>query len=281
MKQKYTCIYCKHQSDTWLPYNICCSSAIGIRYGAYGLAPIFRRKQKEVTSNIESVSTQNTKWIHIDGTFDKFLSDEVKEESGRLIKVPHGLAEGSINLIHGESGSGKTAMLIYWAGQIAQSGYTVIYNSTEVPISKIKERLQYKLPNSFKGWSGLEIEGYYNLIYKLDGIHKPYLLIIDSINDLQLPIKASSNTALLKTKVDYSINFAHKEHITLLLAMHETKDNRIKGDSEILHASDNIFKITKLKGMSQIECEKGRDYDRDAKIKVMLISGKGMEEYRE
>lgn len=277
----FTCKYCKYRSGVWLAWNTCCAGAIGIKYDAYGMKPIYRLKTVLDNSNIEDIKEQKTKWIHIDGTFDRFLSDEIKIDNQSLIKVPHGIAEGSINLIHGEAGSGKTALAIFWIGCIALNGYTVIYNSTEIPINKTKGRLQHKMPDSFKGWRGEEIEDYYNLTYKLSKVKKPYLLVLDSINDLKLSIKASSNTALLKAKVDHLVDFAHNEGITLLLVMHETKDNKIKGDSEILHAADDIFKITKLKGMSLLKCEKGRDYDRDAEMKIMLISGKGMVEYKE
>ena len=278
----FTCKYCRHQSEVWLAWNRCCVNAIGIKYDAYGMKPIYRVKTVLNNSNIEDIKEQKTKWIHIDDTFDKFLSDEIKmQDEQTIVKVPHGLAEGSINLIHGEAGSGKTALVIYWIGCIAANGYNVIYDTTEIPINKIKGRLQNKMPNSFKGWRGEEIQDYYNLTYKLSNIKKPYLLVPDSVNDLQLPIKTGNQSSLLKAKVDHLVDFAHNEGITLLVVMHETKDNKIKGDSEILHAADNIFKITKLKGMSLLKCEKGRDYDRDAEMKVMLISGKGMVEYRE
>ena len=280
----YICKYCKSKSDVWLAYNKCCATSVGIHYDAYGIKPVYRKKQLYQGSNIEDIKENKTTWISIDDMFNKFLSDEIiplQDNPEKYTKKPHGLAEGSINLIHGEAGSGKTALIIYWLGLIAKSGYNVIYNTTEVPISKIKGRLMSKMPDSFSGWDGWEVQDYYNMTTKLSNRKKPYLLAIDSINDLQLNTKATSQIGLLKAKMDHIVEFAHHERITLLVAMHETKDNKIKGDSDILHNADNIFKITKIKGMSMIRCEKGRDYDRDAEMKIILISGKGMREYYE
>jgi len=277
MDKQFVCKYCGHKSDKWYAYNVCCMNTIGVRYGAYGSAPL--PLNRAIHRDISEIQAHQTKWIHIDNDiFDKFLSDEIREINGQMVVIPHGIAEGSVNIIHGEAGSGKTALIIYWIGLIAKH-YKVIYNSTETPIYRIKGRLIDKLPYSFSNWYGTDTTDYYGLMQYLKTISPPYLLVIDSVNDMELKSGRKTFEAQLKYKVDKLINFTRKEHITLMMIMHETKDNRIKGDSNIMHDVDNIFKISKGKGYSIIETEKARDNNRGATMKYMLIAGQGMKKY--
>ncbi len=280
----YTCKYCFHKSDKWLAYNMCCKdnkemgtgNPIGIHYDAYGIRPVY--VTEEYNSNIANVKIKERTWIHINDDFDTYLSDETRIVNGTLVKIPHGIAEGSTNIIHGWSGSGKTALVLYLIGLISSNGYSVIYNSTETPLQTLKNRFIDKLTNSFDKWNGEEIQDWYNLLDKIVNVQKPYLLVLDSLNDLRMKVSRNGikKEATLLDKARHVLDYVHKNGVTLIVIMHENKGKQLKGDSEVLHEFDNIHVVKRLKGMSEICCEKGRDADRDATMKIKLIAGQGI-----
>lgn len=153
-----------------------------------------------------------------------------------------GLVEGSLVLIAGEPGSGKSSLLLSAAASIARAGESVIYISAEESAGQIRLRAE-RFGLEVAGISVMGEAELSNISDTLDD-QRPALAIIDSINAIydsgRDGIAGSPNqvrecaSALMRLAKDATA----RRPLTIVMIGHVTKDNNIAGPKTLEHMVD-------------------------------------------
>jgi len=151
-----------------------------------------------------------------------------------------GFVHGSIVLLGGEPGIGKSTLTLQSAAKISLLE-TVLYVTAEESLEQIKirwERLNQKS-------SDLRILAENNLLNIINEIKrlKPTLTIIDSIQAINNEEMESSSGSVSQVRSCSSElqNFAKKNNIALLIIGHVTKDGSLAGPKTLEHLVDVVL----------------------------------------
>ena len=151
-----------------------------------------------------------------------------------------GLVVGSLALLGGEPGIGKSTLVAQIANALGQNS-PVLYASGEESASQVKlrlERLNCRLDN-LKFVSETKAEAIIAAARAL----QPALVIIDSIQTVyleELPAEAGSVTQIRGTAVRF-LELAKNDNITVILIGHITKDGAIAGPKTLEHIVDTVL----------------------------------------
>ena len=151
-----------------------------------------------------------------------------------------GFVYGSIVLLGGEPGIGKSTLVIQSAAKISLSE-KVLYITAEESLEQIKIRYERLNQKS----SDLRIFAENNLLRIINEINriKPTIAIIDSIQALNNADMESSSGSVSQVRSCSSElqNFAKKHNIALLIIGHVTKDGTIAGPKTLEHLVDVVL----------------------------------------
>lgn len=151
-----------------------------------------------------------------------------------------GLVPGSLTLLGGEPGIGKSTLLL----QIALNfNYRTLYVSGEESQQQIKmraERLSSKKSDCYI-LTETKTQNIFKQIEKLE----PEILIIDSIQTLHTDYIESSPGSLSQIRETTSelIKFAKETHTPVILIGHITKDGSIAGPKVLEHMVDTVLQF--------------------------------------
>jgi DNA repair protein RadA/Sms len=151
-----------------------------------------------------------------------------------------GVVPGSMTLLGGEPGIGKSTMLLQIALKLQQ---TTLYISGEESQSQIKmraDRLEGKSDMCFI-LNEVNLESIFKHIKKLN----PEVLIIDSIQTLttELVDSAPGSISQIKTCTSELISFAKNTSTPVLIIGHITKDGNIAGPKILEHMVDTVLQF--------------------------------------
>jgi DNA repair protein RadA/Sms len=152
-----------------------------------------------------------------------------------------GIVSGSIVLIAGEPGIGKSTLFLQIGLQLKQA--TVLYISGEESEQQIKMRAdRLKLHNdNFYLLTETSTQTIFQEIKKL----KPQLVIVDSIQTLQTPFIDSSpgSVSQIKECAAEFQRFAKETNTPVFLIGHITKDGSIAGPKILEHMVDTVLQF--------------------------------------
>lgn len=151
-----------------------------------------------------------------------------------------GLVPGSLTLIGGEPGIGKSTLLL----QIALNfGYRTLYVSGEESQQQIKMRAERLSTNSVECYILTETKTQ-NIFKRIEEL-EPEVLIIDSIQTLHTDYVESSPGSLSQIRETTSelIKFAKETHTPVLIIGHITKDGSIAGPKVMEHMVDTVLQF--------------------------------------
>ena len=195
------------------------------------------KSPKRVDFGLEKNPINNTpkiiSEINADETNRISLNDE---ELNRVLGG--GLVPGSIVLIGGEPGVGKSTLLL----QISLSlNLKVLYVTGEESIQQIKLRSNRLNSDSNKCYvfNETNVE---SITHQINSVN-PDLIIIDSIQTLHTDILDSSpgSVSQIKESTSSFLNFAKKTNIPFIIVGHITKDGGIAGPKVLEHMVDVIL----------------------------------------
>ena len=152
-----------------------------------------------------------------------------------------GLVPGSLILIGGDPGIGKSTLVLQVAAILSGTGVKALYLSGEESPQQIKlraERLSVQSKDLYI-LSGTCIEQLFERIETL----KPHLLVIDSIQTVYteaLP-SAPGSVGQVREVSTRLLNWAKKTGIPTLLVGHVTKDGAIAGPKVLEHLVDTVL----------------------------------------
>ncbi len=153
-----------------------------------------------------------------------------------------GFVPGSVILIGGEPGIGKSTLLIQASASLARRGERVAYISGEEAIAQVRlraERLGLKdAPVELAAETGVE-----DIIATLSEGKKPGLVIIDSIQTMFTDTVESSPGTVTQVRgsAQALIRYAKRSGASVILVGHVTKDGQIAGPRVVEHMVDAVI----------------------------------------
>ena len=151
-----------------------------------------------------------------------------------------GLVPGSLTLLGGEPGIGKSTLLLQVALQLP---FTTLYVSGEESQKQIKMRAD-RLKNVYKNCFILTETKTQNIFKQLAAI-KPDVLVIDSIQTLHTDYieSAPGSVSQIKGCTAELIKFAKESNTPVLLIGHITKEGSIAGPKILEHMVDTVLQF--------------------------------------
>lgn len=152
-----------------------------------------------------------------------------------------GIVPGSMVLIGGEPGIGKSTLMLHLLEAVAKKGLDVLYVSGEESARQIKmraNRLRAVQPGQF-----LATENGVEQIIAMASEMRPALLAVDSVQTLTCEEIASSPGSVTQVRESaYKLlEFAKLENIPVVLVGHVTKDGSIAGPKVLEHMVDTVL----------------------------------------
>jgi len=152
-----------------------------------------------------------------------------------------GVVPGSLVLIGGEPGIGKSTLLLEVAGELSSSKFPVLYISGEESAEQTKlraSRLEVNSPYIYVS-SETNVEGIAELMEKL----KPRAVVIDSIQTIYREDLASSpgSVSQVRESAVYLMRVAKEREIAIFLIGHVTKEGAIAGPRVLEHVVDTVL----------------------------------------
>jgi len=152
-----------------------------------------------------------------------------------------GLVIGSVSLIGGDPGIGKSTLILQVCQRIAALGHPVLYISSEESVIQTKiraERLGVNSPNLF-----IVSETNLNVIRKYLEDLRPKFAVVDSIQMIYRPeLPSAPGTVSQVRECSAELTFLAKRIGTsLFIVGHVTKDGSIAGPRTLEHVVDAVF----------------------------------------
>ncbi len=168
-----------------------------------------------------------------------------------------GIVMGSLTLLGGEPGIGKSTLVLQFCNQIKSP---IFYVSGEESASQIKMRID-RLNINFQNLKFLAENNIEKIISFIIG-GEPGLLIIDSIQTLyssELPSEAGSINQVRICTVKL-LEIAKKYNIPILIIGHVTKDGQVAGPKSLEHLVDTVLYLegSKTDNFRLLRCAKNR-----------------------
>ncbi len=233
-KQHFTCTNCAYVSVKWLGRCPACDE-----WNSF--------VEQEITINLSgkggkqnSKLSENTLFTlsQIDITEQKRMLSGIKEWDRVL---GGGILPGSLLILTGDPGIGKSTLLLQVAQQIAATS-RVLYFSSEESLQQVKSRAS-RLGITSENLLFSDVSDLESII--ATGIkHKPNLLILDSIQNCHLSLESHAipgSIAQLREAGFYLMRLAKENNIAVLITGHVTKDGTIAGPRVLEHMVDGVF----------------------------------------
>ncbi|MFD1124025.1 DNA repair protein RadA [Lentilactobacillus raoultii] len=151
-----------------------------------------------------------------------------------------GVVPGSLILIGGDPGIGKSTLMLQVSGQLSQSG-KILYVSGEESASQIKMRAERLGVNSQQLYVFPETD--MDVIKSTISEMKPDAVVIDSVQTMQIPElqSATGSVAQIREVTADLMNIAKGQGITVFVVGHVTKGGAIAGPKILEHMVDTVL----------------------------------------
>jgi DNA repair protein RadA/Sms len=152
-----------------------------------------------------------------------------------------GLVPGSVVLIGGDPGIGKSTIVLQAAALLGSTDHPVVYVSAEESIHQLKlraERLQVD-PTHILALAETDLG---EILASMDGI-EPALLIVDSIQTVMVPdiTSAAGSVSQVRECTSRLMQWAKPKDVPVFLIGHVTKEGTIAGPRVLEHMVDAVL----------------------------------------
>lgn len=231
----FECQACGHQSARWLGKCPNC--------GAWDEYIELNQSQIDVLKeiNLKPATTAQSGAIPITEvnyeTINRFCSGDKELD----LVLGGGIVQGSLTLIGGSPGVGKSTLLLKIAGNLAKEGKKVLYVSGEESSSQIKLRANRVDSNYENLYLLSEIR--LDIIFKELEMHAFDVLIIDSIQTIYSEKTASAPGSVSQVReITFELmRFGKDRNIAIFIIGHITKDGSIAGPRVLEHMVDTVL----------------------------------------
>jgi DNA repair protein RadA/Sms len=198
------------------------------------------QKEDKKSWKTDTVAKQANKPLRVSEiTQEKELRlDTLDQEFNRVLGG--GLVPGSLTLLGGEPGIGKSTLLLQIALKLP---YKILYVSGEESQRQIKMRADRIQPNSENCYILTETKTQ-NIFQQISTI-EPDLVVIDSIQTLHTDYieSAAGSISQIRECTAELIKFAKESHTPVILVGHITKDGTIAGPKILEHMVDTVLQF--------------------------------------
>jgi len=273
-KSSFYCKECGFESIKWLGQCPSCgswntfveaekiskviSNSLGINTTAETIEP-------KSLNNIEEVKEER---IHTSiSEFDNLLGG--------------GMVKGSLSLIGGAPGIGKSTLLLQVVKSLGDNGIDVLYVSGEESLNQIKIRANRigKFSDKVKFISDTNMDAIISTVIKV----KPQVLIIDSIQTMAMNIddKVPGSITQVRACTQAIFRLCKEYNISSFIVGHITKEGTVAGPKLLEHIVDVVlyFEDDQLKNLRILRCNKNRFGSCDA-LAVFEMTSEGLREVK-
>ena len=182
-----------------------------------------------------------------------FALEPLSGEANEAPRLPSGIAEldrvtgggfvhGSVLLVGGDPGIGKSTLLIQAAAALAGAGHRAVYISGEEAVAQVRLRADRlglaKAPVELAAETSVE-----DILATLSQGKIPRLIVIDSIQTMWTDAidSAPGTVTQVRGSAQSLIRFAKKSGASIILVGHVTKDGQIAGPRVVEHMVDAVL----------------------------------------
>ncbi|HLZ61860.1 MAG TPA: DNA repair protein RadA [Ktedonosporobacter sp.] len=240
VRTKYVCQQCGGEQSKWMGKCPDC--------GTWNTL-------EEVTDLPQSPAQQRRQTVlgttpHAQGTAIPVVLPDIKPLSQPRISVGYsemdrvlggGLVAGSLILIGGEPGIGKSTLLLQVSGAIARTAGPVLYISGEESIEQVKmraERLEITGERLYL-LAAIELDVIVEAVHRL----KPALVIVDSIQTVLAShlTAAPGSISQVRECTLQLMQLAKSTHVPIFIIGHVTKEGTVAGPKALEHIADAVL----------------------------------------
>src|SRR5579883_3100008 len=153
-----------------------------------------------------------------------------------------GFVRGSVLLLGGDPGIGKSTLLIQTAAALARAGHRAVYISGEEAVAQVRLRAERlglaSAPVELAAETSVE-----DIIATLSQGKTPRLVVIDSIQTMWTDVveSAPGTVTQVRGSAQALIRFAKRSGSAVILVGHVTKDGQIAGPRVVEHMVDAVL----------------------------------------
>lgn len=236
-KVMYECLACGYESPKWLGKCPSCQAwnqmeeQLAVEVQTSGkTAMVVTSKHSNTNKALKLEAIQSTNEQRLATKFQEF--DRV---------LGGGIVAGSLVLIGGDPGIGKSTLLLQVSVQLANSNRTVLYVSGEESLAQIKMRAERLELNGaeFYLMADTDLFAVASEIQRLE----PDVVIIDSIQTMQIPDHqgVAGSVAQVREATALLMRVAKDNQIAIFIVGHVTKEGSIAGPRMLEHMVDAVL----------------------------------------
>lgn len=273
-KSKWVCTECGYESAGYLGKCPECAS-----WGTIVEEVQFTSKNPQNAVHDEFINKEKPELLK-----DIHIGEEVRvstniSEFDRILGG--GLVQGSLVLIAGDPGIGKSTILLQTGGELCKNGKKVLYVSAEESSSQLKlraERLSINSENLYV-YPQTSMESIKTQIEEI----MPDIVVIDSIQAIYSQNVASSagSVSQIRECTNLLMHIAKSKNITIIVIGHVTKDGNIAGPKILEHMVDTVihFEGDKYKSYRMLRSMKNR-FGNTSEVGIFEMMSDGLKEVK-
>ncbi len=192
-----------------------------------------------------------------------------------------GFVQGSLILLAGDPGIGKSTITLQTCGELCHAGKRVLYISAEESASQLKlraERLEINSENLYI-YPQTNMENIKSQIEEIS----PDFVIVDSIQAIYSNNVASSagSVSQIRECTNILMHIAKSKNITTIVIGHVTKDGNIAGPKVLEHMVDTViyFEGDKYKSYRMLRSMKNR-FGNTSEVGIFDMQADGLHEIK-
>jgi len=230
-KSIFVCQQCGKESAKWLgrcPNCQAWNSFVETTVSLSHISPDWLRSMENKPQELSQVEMGSFSRLHLGfAEMDRVLGG--------------GLVPGSLVLIGGEPGIGKSTLLLQASAIVAENNRPVAYVSGEESVNQVKLRSE-RLNMSGKGLFILSETNLSALLGHLEEL-LPHLVVIDSVQSVYLEdvSGAPGNIAQIRECTLRLMYWAKQNNVPVFITGHVTKDGSIAGPGALEHIVDVVL----------------------------------------
>ena len=190
-----------------------------------------------------------------------------------------GLVQGSLVLIAGDPGIGKSTILLQSSGELCKQNKKVLYVSAEESASQIKLRAD-RLSISHDNLYIYPQTNFESIKYQIEK-ERPDIVVVDSIQAIySTDIQSSAGSvSQIRECCNALMQIAKQENITIIVIGHVTKEGNIAGPKVLEHMVDTViqFEGDKYKSYRILRAVKNR-FGNTSEVGIFEMGEQGLTE---
>lgn len=240
VKTVYVCQECGYESAKWLGQCICGA------WSSFVEEKILPAAQEDNRRRTTGISGKTAKASKLSAISAEGKLDRIDTGIGELNRVlGGGIVKGSLTLISGEPGIGKSTLIMQAAHNIAKAGKKVLYISgeeSEIQLKMRADRICDQLSDNFLVLSETNMEN----IFECAKAMEADFLIVDSIQTTYTAAldAAPGSVSQVRACGNEFMRLGKTHSIPIFIVAHVTKNGELAGPKIVEHLVDCVLHFT-------------------------------------